>query len=122
MTWRCSCSDGRSRQRLTAGNALDDADHGLPVATRWSAVDAGVLHHVEARLGVEQVAAAQDDAFAGASLQLAEELPPRRAVVTLQHRATVHSDRHYAELSLAVEDLEKLLTALNQVVDAAPAS
>ena len=56
------------------------------------AVRARVTHHVEARLGREQVAAAEHHAFARVGLYFTQELPTGRAVITLVHGPPVDRD------------------------------
>ena len=115
MTSRCSCSDGGSGSGLPAASARAcEKTHGIPdrAAGHRHAVNARIADHVEAGLGIEQIAAAEHDPFTRHLLELPQEFPPRRPIVALRHRPPVNRNRRDAEAEGAVENLKKLFPAL----------
>jgi len=105
--------------RSKGASLLEDPRIADRTSGNRDSIDAGEFDHVEASLGVEQIAATEYGAIAGVLFELAEKFPARWAIVTLLDGPPVDGDRRNAQLVGAVKDFVEIVTAFVAVVDAA---
>ncbi len=110
----------RRRQRFAAPqcrNLVEDPRIADRSAGDRDAIDAGLVDHVDAVRGGEQITAAEDQPLrADVAFDFGEKLPATRTDVALFDGAAVDGDRRDAAGERAIEDAEKMVSRLLAVI------